>query len=257
MHLTQEERLLAIVEYLKQHGKISIEQICERFGVSRDTARRDLVKLEEDRLIIRVRGGAIRPTLPRDVSRYEDRIHDEAKRAIGRTAAALIRDGDHVLFDASTTVQCAAEAVYVRDLVAVTNSIDIADTLGRSERATVYLLGGQLNPWHRNIVGTQTVEMLRQYRVDWLLLGACGLSAEGLTSAHPEEAFVKREMIRRADRTVVLADSSKFGKILFHSVCTWEDIDIVVTEQPPDDAFSNILEQYDVQILVATGGENG
>ncbi|WP_246512061.1 DeoR/GlpR family DNA-binding transcription regulator [Polycladomyces abyssicola] len=257
MHLTQEERLLAILEHLKHHGKISIEQICERFGVSRDTARRDLVKLEEERLIVRVRGGAIRPTLTREAIRYEDRVHHEAKRAIGRTAATLIRDGDYVLFDASTTVKCAAEEIYVRDLVAVTNSIDIADALGKSDQATVYLLGGKLNPWHRNIVGTQTVEMLRQYRVDWVFLGACGLTEEGLTSSNPEEAFVKREMIRRADRTVVLADATKFGKTLFHSVCSWEDIDIIVTEQQPDDAFRNILEQHDVQILIATGGENG
>ena len=110
--------------------------------------------------------------------------------------------------DASTTVHFAAATLSVSNVVVVTNSIDVATTLGKKDSSKVYLLGGEFNAWNRNVTGIQALEMLRNYRVQTLFIGACGLTLEGLNSPLVEEAYLKREMIQRADRVIVLADSS-------------------------------------------------
>ena len=100
----QEERLFSILEYLKSNKRISVDLICELYEVSRDTARRDMVKFEEQGSIVRTRGGAILPTLSKEVGNYDQRLQEESssKLTIGKTAAALVQDGDYLMMDAST-----------------------------------------------------------------------------------------------------------------------------------------------------------
>lgn len=253
--MTQDERLKNILDYLKENGKIRVEEICELYNVSRDTARRDLVKLEEDRLIVRTHGGAILPTFTRHISRYEERLADsEGKQQIGIRAASLIQDGDTILMDTSTTIQLAAEAIDARDVEILTNSIDVVNTLARKQHVVIHLLGGTFNAWNRNVTGVQTVEMLRNYRVNKLFIGACGMSLEGLTSPLADEAYTKREMIRRADQVIVLADKTKFQKTFIHRVCGLEEIDILITDSEPSKAMQETLAQYEIQTIVVNGG---
>ncbi len=253
----QEERLLAILSHLRLHRRISVQEICDRFGVSRDTARRDMVKLEEKGAIVRTRGGAILPTLSKEIFSYEERLRSEpqGKRAIGRMAASLIKDGDYVIFDASTTVQYAAEEMRSQDNVVVTNSIDIAGILAGRERISITLLGGMLNNRHRHVYGTKTVEMLADYQVDKLFLGACGITADGLSNPYEEDGYVKREMIRRADQVILLADHTKFGRKLFHRVSGLEEIDIIITDREPSGEIAEHLRNHQIEVLVVSGGD--
>jgi DeoR family transcriptional regulator, carbon catabolite repression regulator len=251
--MQQEERLAAVLRHLQQHHRITVEQMCDRFGISRDSARRDLVKLEERGEIIRVRGGAVLPTLTKHVQSYEERLNNPAgKREIGRVAASLIHSGDYVLLDTATTVQFAAEWMSAEPHVVVTNSIDVADIFSRKRSAEIHLLGGQLNVWHRGLFGPKTIAALHDMRVDKLLLGACGITPEGLTAHTVDEAYVKMAMLECADQVIVLADSSKFGKRLFHKVCGLDKIDIVVTDAEPTEEVRAALEQAGVELLVAS-----
>ncbi len=253
--MQQEERLSLIMQYLKMHQRISIEQICEMYGVSRDSARRDIVKLEERGDIIRIRGGALLPTLSRKTKSYEERLLDDGnKREIGKKAASLVKNGDYIIMDTATTVQYAAENLTTQDHVVVTNSIDIAGLLGRNEEIQTHLIGGQFNGWHRNIVGPRAISMLQDYQVDVLFLGACGITHDGLSTSFVDEAYVKQEMIKRADKIIVLADETKFGKRLFHRVCDLDQVDVIVTDAEPDEQMREVLEKYDIE-LILTGGE--
>jgi len=255
----QEERLIGILQHLEQHQRISIENICELFDVSRDTARRDIIKLEEQGSILRTRGGAILPTLTSHVATYSDRLSDEttnlSKRAIGRLAASLIHDGDYLLLDASTTVQSAAEHIRTKGHVVVTNSIDIADILNRKEGIDVHLLGGKLHPEHRLIYGVRAQEMVRDYHVHKLLLGTCAITADGLTNPFEEEGFLVREMMRRADQVILLADRTKFGKQQFNRISGLEQIDIIITDQEPNDEMKEALQRHEIDIMIAKGDE--
>jgi DeoR family transcriptional regulator, carbon catabolite repression regulator len=252
----QEERLALIMEHLRHHRRISIDEICEKFNVSRDTARRDLVKLNQQGEIVRTRGGAILPTLSKHIFPYEQRLktEPESKRKIGQLAASLINDGDYLILDASTTVQFAAEYIHTKNNVVVTNSIDIAAILAKKPHIRVHLLGGVLHSEQHYIYGSRAIETLKEYYVDKLFLGACGVSSDGITTPYEEEAFLIREMIQRADQVIVLIDHSKFNKRLFHKVCGLEAIDFIITDKEPNEEIKQMLKEHDIEILITERG---
>lgn len=252
----QEERLIGILEHLQESGRISADQICELFQVSRDTARRDLVRLEEEKKIVRTRGGAILPTLTKDAPFYSERLQTEpaSKQAIGRKAASLVKDGDYVILEASTTVQSLADYWQTRNNVVVTNSIDIAGMLAGKNGVTVNLLGGVFHGNHRSVYGARTVAALADYHVDRLFIGAGGMTGDGLTIMYEEEGFLIREMMRRSDQVILLADHSKFGKRMFHRFAALSDIDMIITDRMPDPELADALGQNEVEIAVVKEG---
>ncbi|GMA64314.1 hypothetical protein GCM10025859_47540 [Alicyclobacillus fastidiosus] len=146
------------------------------------------------------------------------------------------------------------QSLTAQDVTVVTNAIDAASVLADKDGITVHLLGGTLNGRHRFLYGTATLQKLSEYQVDKLFLGACGITADGISYPHEEDGAVKREMIRRADQVIVLADSTKFGKRLFHRISGLEPIDMVITDKEPDPAMTQVLSDYDVEVVVAKGG---
>ncbi|MBD2870530.1 DeoR/GlpR family DNA-binding transcription regulator [Paenibacillus arenilitoris] len=250
----QEERINAIMEHLNRNQRIDIKDICQRFEVSRDTARRDLLKMEELGLIIRTHGGAVLPKKTKEVYEYKERLVRESgvKREIGQFAASLVKNGDFIMMDASTTVQFAAEYLTAENVVAVTNSIDIADALSKKKSVRTYLLGGELNVQHRFLFGPSTTDMLADYQVEKLFLGACGITANGLSYPDVEDGAVKREMIKRANQVIVLADHTKFGDQMFYNIAGLESIDLLVTDRKPESAIMEKLAEHRVELLVAS-----
>jgi DeoR family transcriptional regulator, carbon catabolite repression regulator len=249
--LTQSRRLEAICAYLAQHYRIGIEDICRLFGVTRDTARRDIVRLDADGRVLRVRGGAVLPPRERQVRHYAERDGAaSAKQAIGAAAARLIRDGDRVLFDTSTTVVEVARAVSASPLHAVTNSIDVAETLGKREGMELHLTGGQFNPWQRSLEGAQARLGVAQFQFDKLILGACAIDPGGLTCPSGEEADLKKTMMDQASQVIVVADASKFGKAFLHRLCTFEAIDLLVTDAEPPAAVLAALAAVGVEVVI-------
>lgn len=251
----QEERLISILDYLKSNKRITVDLICELYDVSRDTARRDMVKLEEQGRIVRTRGGAILPTLSKEVGNYEQRLQAEStsKLTIGRTAAQLIQDGDYIMMDSSTTVLHAANSLTSKHNVVVTSSIEIAAILTRKDETTIHILGGVLDNKHHSVYGAKAIEMLNDYHVDKLLIGTCGITEDGLSAPNEEDSYLVRAMMQHADQVIVLADHSKFGKRLFHRVVGFERIDILITDQALSPEIREKLLACEVEIVLAEG----
>jgi len=250
--LYQEERLRAILDHLDKHQRISVQEICDLFQVSRDTARRDLVKLSEQNAIVRTRGGAVLPLLKKEIQSYSDRLdlQAEVKRKIGQKAASLISSHDYVLMDTSTTVQFCAQAITSSPVVVVTNSIDIADLATRKEGMEVHVLGGQLHLESRYLYGASTLQKLNDYRVHKCFIGGGGITEEGLFVADEEDGQIVRAMIGRAEQVIALVDRSKFGQTLFYKVCGWEAIDLLVTDDIPE-SMERHLEEMGVEVVRA------
>ncbi len=253
----QEERLVAILDFLKQHNRITTEQICTLLQVSRDTARRDLVKLEEQNAIIRTRGGAILPTAHQKIQSYSGRLKtvSEEKNKIGRLAASLIHNGDRVILDASTTVQACAKHLNAVDCTVITNSINLADVLSDKEGIEIYLLGGKLEKEHRFLYGSSVIEKLSSYHVDKALIGVVGISEHGITIAHEEDGMVKRKMIQQAKQVIALADHSKLGSTSFYQYAELNEIDLLITDRLPNQAFCDLLDRNGVELLVTEQDE--
>lgn len=254
--LPQSARLDAICGHLAHHYRIGIEDICRLYGVTRDTARRDVMRLDADGRALRVRGGAVLPPQGRQVAHYAERTGDSpAKQAIGAAAAALLREGERVLFDTSTTVLAVARAVALADSVpalgVVTNSIDVAEAFGQADGVELHVLGGRFNAWQRSLEGAQTRAGLAQFQFDKLILGACAIDPLGMTCPSDDEAALKQAMMRQASQVIVVADASKFGKAFLHRLCRFDAIDVLVTDQPPPAAIGAALAETGVHVIVA------
>ncbi|WP_045517257.1 DeoR/GlpR family DNA-binding transcription regulator [Neobacillus niacini] len=255
----QEERLLSIMEFLKKHNRISVDQICSLFDVSRDTARRDLVRLEEENSIVRTRGGAILPTIHDEIKNYTNRLKtvSEEKNRIGKMAASLIYPGDRVILDASTTVQSCAEQIRSVDCTIITNSINQAEVLSDKPEINIQLLGGTLQKEHRFLYGSSVVEKLSDYHVDKAFIGVVGISEKGLTIAHEEDGVVKSKMIQQAKQVIVLADHTKLGITDFFRFADLQDIDLLITDKTPPKAFRELLAKNNVELLTVDQEDEG
>ncbi|ARI79077.1 DeoR/GlpR family DNA-binding transcription regulator [Halobacillus mangrovi] len=249
----QEERLIEIIRYLNRNRRISVEQICDLFQVSRDTARRDLVKLEDRKAIVRTRGGAILPSSHNIIKDYTKRLQtvSQEKQQIGQKAASLIQLGDKIILDTSTTVQACANHIEAIECTVITNSINQAEILSNKKDVNIQLLGGSLQKEHRFLFGTSVIERLRKFHVDKAFIGVVGVSENGLTIAHEEDGMVKKNMIQQAKQVIVLADHTKFGVTEFFQFAELEDVDLIITDKEPDPEFQRLLDRCNVELLVA------
>lgn len=249
----QEERMQFILDYLNINRRISVDDICKLYKVSRDTARRDLVNLEKQGSIVRTHGGAILPAINEEVKNYSERLlaNVEEKHKIAKLAASLIKERDTVILDTSTTVQACAELLEDKDCNIITNSINAADTLSKKNKIKTFLLGGKLNNEHRYLYGNSTVNMLSYYFADKAIIGALAISSHGITSADDEDAAVVRKIIEQSKESIVLVDHKKFNKIANFKVCDLSSIDLIITDAYPDKEFMKVLEKNNVNLIIA------
>ncbi|MED1201807.1 DeoR/GlpR family DNA-binding transcription regulator [Heyndrickxia acidicola] len=245
--MSQKQRLERVREWLAVHKEITLEGLMEEFEVSRDTARRDLVKLEEDGDVIRVKGGAILSKEVPQIKQYHKRDQTVAKEKIAQKASTFIQDFDFILFDTSTTVALTAKYMKTKEATVLTNSIDIVNILAERPEVKVYMAGGRFNAFNRNFVGFHTAEELEKYKADILFIGACGLGSNGLTTPDEEEAFVKKSMIKAARKVIVLTDHTKFHKDFFHRVCDLSVIDTVITDEWPDEEMQQLMRMHEIE----------
>jgi len=251
----QEHRLASIKTYLSYHKSILLEDICEMFGVSKDTGRRDLVKLEECGEIIRVKGGATLPSANRNLFNYQERKATVSKEKIALKAALFVQDDYDLLMDTSSTIALMAKYIGNKRVNVITNSIDQVDLLGDHTEINTFLLPGKFNRKNRNVTGPRTIEALNDFKVDQLFLGACGISSEGVTSPDEEEAFLKKKMISCARQVILLADCSKFEKEFLHRVCDLGDIDLIITDQYPNETVLEKIKEHNIRLFVVENEE--
>ncbi len=218
---------------LAQRGEVTVEQLARRFAIDRVTVRRDLALLEREGLVLRTHGGAIPSrggTVEFAVQRKAS-AHAEAKRAIARAAAGIVRPGMVLSLDTGTTTLEVARAIAgIGELKVLTSSLPIASALHSRENIEVVLLGGVVRKGSPDLIGTLTEENLRRFRVDLCILGADAAGPGGLFTADAGVSGVSRAMIDGAVRVALVADSSKFAARAFVRFAGWEDIDEVFTD---------------------------
>ena len=245
------ERHNLILELLRQEGSIPVAELAERLNVSSVTIRKDLTLLEEKNLLYRTHGSAIliNPYInDRHVSEKE-KLNTAEKQAIGRAAATLIGPDDSIILGSGTTMFFLAhEIVPQRHLTVITSSINVTSILARHENIDIVQLGGLVRNSSVSVVSEYAEKMLENFSCSKLFLGADGIDAEyGLTTTNLMEANLNRCMIEAAQKTIVLTDSSKFGRRGFGKICNLDAIDQVITD--------NGVPPYIVEKLQETGIE--
>lgn len=258
--MLQETRLHRIRVLLTSTRQLSTERIINELGISRETARRDMIELESQGLARRVHGGLV--TLEKGIEpplTVRSAVQGKEKRAIARTALRLIHPGQTLFIDSGSTTTLLAEALRaLTGLTIITNSLQAALKLseGEEERPLeneIILLGGTIGAGAQATRGEQTVHEIQRYRADVALLSPVGIDAAGgVSSYHPHEAAIARAMLHQAQRTIILADHTKLGVIsrLRWAECAQADV-LVTDDQATASAAFAALKSTLAEIVLA------
>jgi DeoR/GlpR family transcriptional regulator of sugar metabolism len=233
--LSPERRRDQILTYLSTHDRTPVSELSQVLGVSEVTVRKDLDVLESQGVLTRVHGGAVvsgRGRLELYFAAREQE-HLEEKRRIAQAAAALIRSGQRIFLDASTTALQVARLIKDReDLVVVTNGLYTALELNFCEGVTTVVVGGTMRRRSSSLVGSLNVNSLQRLRVDIGLFGARGVTArDGLMESDLDEAQLKQQLVSASGLVVGIADSSKFGMVAFSAFALPHEIDRIITDE--------------------------
>ncbi|WP_127819396.1 DeoR/GlpR family DNA-binding transcription regulator [Microbacterium sp. CPCC 204701] len=255
------ERHEQIERLLIAEGRVSVVALAERFDVTTETIRRDLDHLATIGALRRVHGGAV----PSDrASTREpsiaDRLqhHGAAKAAIGRRALEALGDGfsGSVFLDAGTTTGAVAAALAPAlahsRIEVVTHSLTLGHVLAGVPGASLTLVGGRIRGLTAAAVGADTVRTIEGLRPDVAFVGTNGVSAAfGLSTPDPDEAAVKRAIVRAARRVVVVADAEKLDTELLVGFAALPDLDVLVTDAAPGAELTTALGEAGVEVWIA------
>lgn len=230
------ERQSRLLEILKHKRAAELAELCADLAVSTSTVRRDIEALEEKGLIKRTHGGAIylgesevKP-IPSNALTSRMLENVDAKRAIGRHAASLVQPHMTILMDAGSTVVYAAQAITVRPIQVVTNSLSIANHYAEDEQVELTLIGGNLYPRTGALVGTLARQSLRELHADLCFFSLAGIDQNAAYNINLEMARVEQMMMQQADRTIMLMDATKFGRRSLVKVCSLDEVDLTITD---------------------------
>lgn len=248
------ERQQKILDMMQKKKVIKITDITSAFGVSTETARRDLHILESQNLCKKIYGGAalVSPIASEPSYSTREVMHSTEKTAIGRKAAELVLEGKTIILDVGTTIIELARSIKDKNnVIVLTNSLSIVNELANSD-VSLHIMGGKLNPSFLSMSGSLTLSALKQFYVDIAFIGAGGITLEdGVSDYNIEEAQVRKFSIERAKKTVLLADSSKFGTNAFAMVCPLENVDVIVTDWNIDKKVLERLREQKIEVLIA------
>lgn len=229
--MLEPERHQIILETLKTKNSVKLHELVELTNSSESTIRRDLTQLEEGKFLKRVHGGAARlqgklqePSMTEKSSK-----NLQAKREIAHYAGGLVEEGDCIYLDAGSTI---FEMIpfLPSQIVVVTNGLMHANEL-LDKNIKTYLLGGNIKPTTKAMVGRGALESLEQYRFDKCFMGVNGIHPQlGYTTPDQEEAMIKQQAINLSRETYVLADESKFSEIAFAKIADLHEATILTNE---------------------------
>lgn len=249
------ERKNEILSKLRLEQRVLVSELSAHYGVTEETIRRDLEKLEQEGYAIKTYGGAILGNSTKmDLSyKIRNNTNIEAKRAIAELVSGVIEDGDHIMLDDSSTSLYIAKKIKVKkNITVITNSVEILTELADADTWNIMSTGGRLKPESLALVGHTAEQMIRNYHVDTAIISCKGLDIEhGITDSSEFHALTKKAMISSARHTILAADSSKFDKTSFIQIADLGLIDTVVTEKRPNPRWREAFEVQNIRCLYA------
>ncbi|HKM80317.1 MAG TPA: transcriptional repressor AgaR [Candidatus Acidoferrum sp.] len=252
--MLREERSRAILEMLQTDGRVLVRDLAQRFRTSVITIRKDLEHLHHQGQLERTHGGA----LPLKIGALNDktlqekeRLHRQEKTRIAAAAVRMIRQGQVIILDSGTTTTAIARACrHFRSLTVITNGTNIARELAGTS-VEVILTGGVLRNNSYSLVGPLAEESLRMLSADLFFLGVDGFDLHyGVTTPNLLEARVNRVMTESARRTVVVCDSSKFGKRSLSLIIPTEAVHETITDKNISRGDLKVLREADVEVTL-------
>lgn len=249
-----EERHAVILKLVKEHGRVTVKELCERFAVTVATVRTDLDYLEQIGKVRRTHGGAIAAEKDAEPLPFGTRrmYYGAEKRSIGRAAAATVKDGEVIFIDGGTTA--AEMRRYFSEksnLTIVTPSIEVAHWLITETSIAVYLLSGFLNRDSQSTIGLPSDDFMLRMNIARAFCGAAGFTVrDGLTDVHMGFVEQKRVICNHARMVIGLVDHSKIGVTSLASFAAIDDIDMIITDRALPLDLAREVGEHRIEVLV-------
>jgi DeoR family glycerol-3-phosphate regulon repressor len=248
------DRLNEILELARHTGRVTVDDLAERFQVTPQTIRKDLGELCQKRLLARVHGGAIVSSGVENVQ-YEARrlIATEQKTAIGLAAAALIPNNASLFINIGTTTEAVARALLQhKELMVITNNINVANEMRLYPQIEVVIASGVVRRSDGGIVGEAAVDFIRQFKVDFAIIGSSAIDEDGaLLDYDYREVKVAQAIIQNARNVVLVTDSTKFNRTAPVRIGHLDQIDVLVTDRCESEAIRQICDTHQIQLVEA------
>ena len=251
-------RKAQLAAYVADAGQVTVGELAERFGVSIDTVRRDLDQLSADGVLVRTYGGAVSLSTVSRTDRAVDQrltLQEQEKEKIAALAAGLVQDGSTIMINGGTTTLALARNLRQhRDLTVATNNLLVPGALPPTAIRDIYLFGGAVRSLTLATIGPVSFRANGGAELDiscdLALIGVGAVSADaGYTTSNLAEAAMMQEMISRAARVAILADSSKFGRRLFAQVSELGAADYLITDTAPPADLREALAANEVELI--------
>ncbi|MGO2266076.1 DeoR/GlpR family DNA-binding transcription regulator [Vagococcus salmoninarum] len=246
------ERHNKIIDLLNLEEFVNIDYLCEKMYVSKSTIRRDLVDLEKKGIIVRYHGGVTLSNTSNKDSSHSFRKEENkiAKELLAAETVKLIYDNIALFLDSSTTINNLIPLLNrFKNLVIVTNGLTTALELSEFQFINTKVLGGNLLTGSSSMVGSRTTNEINNYNVDLCIISCKGLNEKGIYEASDDQAQVKNKMISNSKKTILVCDSSKFGKNLLYKSSDYAAIDVIISDQEPSEGIMKKIREYQVEFI--------
>ncbi|WP_044469679.1 DeoR/GlpR family DNA-binding transcription regulator [Mannheimia massilioguelmaensis] len=245
-----QQRRYSIMQLLQQHGEVSVEQLVKLFDTSEVTIRKDLAALESNGFLLRRYGGAI--LMPQDlIDDSQEEALSKQKLQIAKVASERIREHNRIIVDSGRTTTALIKQLNGKPgLVVMTNSLSVATELRVLEQEpTLLMTGGIWDPISESFQGKIAEQVLRSYDFDQLFIGADGIDLERGTTTFNELVGLSRVMSEVSREVIVMVESHKIGRKMPNIELTWEQIDVLVTDDLLPKDIKNMIEAHNVEVI--------
>lgn len=253
--MTKEERHALIIETLRKHESIQVSDLSALLDVSAVTIRKDLTELEKLTKLYRSHGRAIliNPYINNRSVNEKVKLAPEEKSQIGRAAASMIAKDDSIIIASGTTVLAFAQCIRpIHHLTVISASLQVSEILAADSNIDIIQLGGSLRQSSLSVVGKYAESPLSEISCSKLFLGVDGIDLDfGITTTDIREADLNKVMMRTAQKTIVLADSSKFRRRGFSKIANLDEVDIIVTDSKIPDKIAQRIDELGIELIVA------
>ncbi|WP_171204607.1 DeoR/GlpR family DNA-binding transcription regulator [Ruegeria sp. HKCCA0235A] len=242
-----------ILEIVSTEGRVTVEGLAERFGVTVQTIRRDLTELADAGKLDRVHGGAVLRSGVSNIG-YEDRraLNADAKTRIAQTCAADIPDGASIFMNIGTSTEAVArQLLNHKNLLVVTNNMNVANILVENPDCEIIMAGGVLRRTDGGLIGNLTVSAIRQFKFDIAVIGCSTLDTDGdLLDFDFQEVQVSQAIIEKARRTFLVADHSKFQRSAPARIGSIAELDTVYSDLPLPGKLPEHCREWQTDVII-------
>lgn len=251
------ERRRKILDIVRERGFIKITELSELLNCSEVTLRSDIRQLDQDGLLLRTHGGAMRVEEEQTLAYNKEKLSKDAdkKIEIANTAYNLIENEDTIIIDDATTSFYLTHSIKAnpgKNITIVTNSLLVAMELLGQRHVNLFMVGGQISTEMAATMGDLAISSLEGFHVNKAFIGVHGLNFKlGITSIGSIQMQVKKSIIHSADEVIVLADSSKFGGAYLSVICPMERISKVITDQSISPEYVAVAKENNVHLIIA------